>query len=196
MAKTEKLELRYIPVSTLARWERNPKRHDLGKIAESIRRYGFKDPPKYEPTLNQGRGAIAAGNGRATVLLELQERGEKPPRGIAVDAEGQWLAPVLFGIDAATRAEAEGYALDHNALVMAGGNLSFEDTLQVWDEEALVALLRDAPDVEKLLVSFDSDALTALLSGPDFQPVVEDDQPRLDQKSMITCPECGHEFRR
>ena len=29
---------------------------------------------------------------------------------------------------------------------------------------------------------------------PDFQPVDESEQPRLDQKKPITCPECGHEF--
>lgn len=28
----------------------------------------------------------------------------------------------------------------------------------------------------------------------DFQPVGEDTQPRLDQKSPVKCPECGHEF--
>lgn len=29
---------------------------------------------------------------------------------------------------------------------------------------------------------------------PDFQPVDESEQPRLDQKSPITCPHCGMEF--
>ena len=29
---------------------------------------------------------------------------------------------------------------------------------------------------------------------PDFEPVDESEQPRLDQKSPVTCPECGHEF--
>ena len=29
---------------------------------------------------------------------------------------------------------------------------------------------------------------------PDFQPVDESEQPRLDQKSPVTCPECGCEF--
>jgi hypothetical protein len=30
--------------------------------------------------------------------------------------------------------------------------------------------------------------------SPDFQPATEDDQSRLDEKSKISCPECGHEF--
>ncbi len=29
---------------------------------------------------------------------------------------------------------------------------------------------------------------------PDFQPVGVDEQPRLDQKKPVICPECGHEF--
>jgi ParB-like chromosome segregation protein Spo0J len=29
---------------------------------------------------------------------------------------------------------------------------------------------------------------------PDFQPVDESEQPRLDQKKPVICPECGHEF--
>ena len=29
---------------------------------------------------------------------------------------------------------------------------------------------------------------------PDFEPVDESEQPRLDQKSPITCPHCGMEF--
>mgnify|MGYP007100067166 CR=1 FL=1 len=29
---------------------------------------------------------------------------------------------------------------------------------------------------------------------PDFQPVGVDEQGRLDEKSKVTCPECGHEF--
>ena len=37
---------------------------------------------------------------------------------------------------------------------------------------------------------------TALALGvvPDFQPVGEDEQGRLDRKTPIKCPECGHEF--
>lgn len=30
--------------------------------------------------------------------------------------------------------------------------------------------------------------------SPDFSPVGADEQPRLDQKSPITCPHCGEEF--
>lgn len=29
---------------------------------------------------------------------------------------------------------------------------------------------------------------------PDFRSTDEDEQPRLDNKNMTTCPECGYEF--
>lgn len=31
---------------------------------------------------------------------------------------------------------------------------------------------------------------------PDFEPVPMDEQPRLDEKTPIECPKCGHEFTR
>lgn len=36
--------------------------------------------------------------------------------------------------------------------------------------------------------------LTVTEPMPDFQPVDESEQGRLDQKKPVTCPECGHEF--
>ncbi|MCK9435603.1 MAG: ParB N-terminal domain-containing protein [Synergistaceae bacterium] len=32
------------------------------------------------------------------------------------------------------------------------------------------------------------------LEVPSFDPIGIEDQPRLDEKAKITCPECGHEF--
>lgn len=63
------------------------------------------------------------------------------------------------------------------------------------DRERLTQLLHD--------IDTDSVALTAMLAGlaeregiipPDFQPVGIDEQGRLDQKAMVVCPSCGHEF--
>lgn len=192
----ERLQVRYVPLDTLEQWDRNPKRHDFDKLATSIRRYGFKDPPKFEPSLNGGRGGIVEGNGRAQVLRSMKEAGEAPPRGIGVDDSGGWFVPVLFGVDARSQAEAESYGVDHNALTLAGGGLGFEDLLQVFDEGQLKALLSEAPDTAELLVSFDPTELDALLQGPAFNPEDAGGQPRLDAKAPITCPACGHEFTR
>ena len=46
------------------------------------------------------------------------------------------------------------------------------------------------------LLGFDGGELEELMGYvPDFQPVPEDEQPRLDEKKPVTCPECGHEFQ-
>ena len=63
------------------------------------------------------------------------------------------------------------------------------------DADMLDALLKD--------VSTGDTALQALLAElaedagivpPDFSPVGIEDQPRLDQKTPVTCPHCGGEF--
>lgn len=192
----DRLALRYVPLETLELWDRNPKLHDLDRLAESIRRHGFRDPPAFDPALNGGRGGVVQGNGRAQVLRSMEERGDSPPRGIAQDDEGRWLMPVLFGLDSRSQAQAEAYGVDHNALTLGGSGFGFEELVQLFDEQALQDLLRDAPDAGDLLVSLNIADVDALLGGPDFAPVTSDDQSRLDVKDPITCPECGAEIPR
>jgi len=67
--------------------------------------------------------------------------------------------------------------------------------VQLFDEEALQAVLRDMPDAGELLVGFGTEDLDALLA-PKFEPVGAEDQSRLDQKDPIVCPECGAEIPR
>ena len=187
---TETLELRYVPVSYAQLWEDNPKRHDLDALIRSIATYGFGDPPKFDATLQ----ALVYGNGRSTALRTMAERNMAPPRGIGVSEDGEWLMPVIFGVDAESRAAAVAFAVDHNNLTLLGGDLGFLDALSMWDEEGLKDVLSGTPDAAELLVSLDSDELASLLEAPDFEPVAEDEQSRLDQKKTVCCPECGHEF--
>jgi hypothetical protein len=188
----ERLELRYIPLAQAQRWDQNPKRHDLDALVRSIETHGFGDPPKYDATLE----ALVYGNGRTEALERMRKAGKEPPRGIGVLDGGEWAVPVIFGVDAESRAAAVAFAIDHNNLTLSGGSLKFEDILGIWDEEALQSLLADTPDAGTLLASMNHDDLDSLLGGPSFEAVGEGDQPRLDEKAMITCPECGHEFRR
>jgi len=58
-----------------------------------------------------------------------------------------------------------------------------------WDE---LANTFEVPDLIEW--GFREDELQLDWGTPDFQPVGEDEQARLDQKSPVTCPECGHEF--
>lgn len=188
----ERLELRYIPLAQARRWDDNPKRHDLDALVRSIETHGFGDPPKYDATLE----ALVYGNGRTEALERMRQADKEPPRGIGVLDDGEWAVPVIFGVDAESHAAAVAFAVDHNNLTMLGGSLKLEDLLAIWDEEGLRHLLESSPDARSLLASMDGNDLDSLLGGPSFEPVGESDQPRLDEKAMITCPECGHEFRR
>jgi hypothetical protein len=188
----ERLSLRYVPLSQARRWDANPKKHDLAALVRSIETHGFGDPPKFDTIL----GALVYGNGRTEALERMRQTGKEPPRGIGLLDDGEWAVPVIFGLDAASKAAAVAFAVDHNNLTLLGGGLGIEDVLQIWDEEGLQRILREIPDAGDLLASLSPTDLDALLSGPEFDPVGSDDQPRLDEKAMITCPACGHEFRR
>ncbi|NJL27407.1 MAG: hypothetical protein HC897_05680 [Thermoanaerobaculia bacterium] len=187
----EKLELRYIPLDQACRWDANPKRHDIPALVKSIETHGFGDPPKFDATLD----ALVYGNGRTEALERMRAEGKAPPRGIAALEDGTWAVPVIFGVDAESRAAAVAFAIDHNNLTLLGGDLGFTDLLAIWDEEGLQRVLAEVPDAGALLASLDADDVAALLDGPNFEPAGADEQSRLDEKKLVTCPECGHQFR-
>ncbi|HSL82888.1 MAG TPA: hypothetical protein VLF66_08935 [Thermoanaerobaculia bacterium] len=188
----DRLTLKYIPLAQARRWDENPKRHDLDALVRSIETHGYGDPAKYDSTLD----ALVYGNGRTAALERMREEGKQPPRGIGVTDQGDWAVPVIFGINAASRAAAVAFAIDHNNLTMLGGGLAMEDLLQVWDEESLARLLGEIPDAGALLASLGQDDIDALLRGPDFKPAAAEDQSRLDEREPLVCPECGAEIQR
>ena len=187
----EKLELRYVQIDQTLCWEDNPKLHDIGGLMRSIELHGFGDPPKYDAQL----GGLVYGNGRVEALERMRREGKEPPPGILKLDDGDWAVPVIFGVDAASKAAAVAFAIDHNNLTLLGGNLGFTELLALWDEEGLQQVLTDCPDAGALLASLDASDVESLLNGPEFEPVGAEDQSRLDEKKSVTCPECGHEFR-
>lgn len=67
-----------------------------------------------------------------------------------------------------------------------------------WDvpglKEFMAGIADEDIDVEA--TGFTDDELNAIFADPpEFQPVREDDQSRLDEKAPITCPECGHQWQ-
>lgn len=63
-----------------------------------------------------------------------------------------------------------------------------------WNAEQLLADVNAGFDFEHLFSDGELDSLLADVRSPDFMPVDESDQPRLDQKAPIICPHCGKEF--
>jgi hypothetical protein len=165
----ERLRLEYVPLATVALWDKNPKRHDVGGIIEAIQTYGFKDPPKYEPALNEGKGGIVAGNGRIICLQMMKAEGMPRPRGIDETAD-DWAVPVVFGVDAESEAAAEAYAVDHNNLTMAGGDYDGLEMAKIVTVDAdVIDMLKPWAEPPKL------DDLASMYGDPnpeDFWPII------------------------
>lgn len=186
ISKHEQLQLLYVSISDLRFFDRNAKTHDIEKIKRSLLRYGIKQPLRWEPTLNDGAGAIGAGNGRLEALNAIRQDGGDPPRGVVVAPDGDWLIPVLYGVEAATEQEAQSYAIDDNNLTFAGAGLTLEEVARFYDEDRFYRLLEDL-DLEGVSpVSVDSDELLALLAQieadqivdeDDLMPAIEEDMP-------------------
>jgi hypothetical protein len=118
-----RLTTKYVKLSNAIFWDRNPKEHDIPAIVASIKRYGFRDPPEYDGTL----GAIVAGNGRTTALMQMQASGSEAPLYIDIDEDGEWLIPMIFGADAESQEAAERYGMDHNLLTLGTPKITPED---------------------------------------------------------------------
>jgi hypothetical protein len=191
---TDTLTIRYVPLSQVSLWERNPKLHDLGDLAASIERYGFKESPRYEPTLNNGQGGIVAGNGRIETLDALRRQNRPAPRGIQ-EQDGEWLVPITFGVDAESQEVAEAYGIDANNLTLSGGPFTAYDMARMWGD-GYTEILASLATAEALPITVDGDALDGLLqqASANFLPVGIEEQGRLDEKAKCTCPKCGHEF--
>jgi len=170
--KNGKVFVKYIPLGRATVLEGNPKLHDVEKLKESIRRHGFKMPPRFEPKLNRGKGGIVAGNGRIEAVIAMKRGGEKPPRGI-IAKNNQWFVPVLFGVDAISEKAAKAYAVDDNNLTMGDGYANNE-IARLWDMDGYLALLKDAD--KDFLVSMEQEDIEALLFQGKLHPNNAEDE--------------------
>lgn len=168
----ESVQIRFLPLSKITNlskilWKKNAKKHDLKGVLESIERYGFIDPPKWDSKLNEGDGGLIYGNGRtATIvgaLIEAKQLGHEPPRGIptAIDS-GEWCIPVKFGVDSESEAMATAAAIDHNNLTLSGSDLDIEQISKIWNDD-YVGLLKSIAENDIMPVTVDEDDLATLL---------------------------------
>ena len=165
MPSEDLLTIRYIPLSKAVLFDGNPKLHSIGDIAESIRRYGFKEAVRWEPKLNDGNGGIVAGNGRITALQFMCRQKAPLPRGIQQDPDtGEWLVPVIFGVDAESEMQAQAYAIDTNNLVVTGGDTELWDILALYDRQALADI---AESIEDGFVTLDSASVELIVGNND-----------------------------
>ena len=178
----DQLHLKYIPISSDLFWEENPNAHDLGMLADSLEKHGFRNPPIWDNNLNGGRGGVAGGNGRIKTLLWMQAQRRQPPRAIVAEGD-EWLVPVIFGCDADSEAQAMAYAIDDNNLTMAGGNFTAVDIANNWDKEAYLKVLQRLAEADVMPVSVDHEDLDLLLSlaTPKAKVSPEEEQEQTDE---------------
>jgi hypothetical protein len=139
-------------------WKDNPKLHDIGSVVQSIQKYGLQELPKYDATL----AAIKAGNGRIEALAMMEKQKMDVPRGIASTKEGEWVMPLLAGVDAESVTLAKAYAIDSNNLVMSGGDLTGVEQSFAWNNNGYLDLLKALAEEESLPISVDGNLLDAL----------------------------------
>lgn len=160
----EQLQLKYLPLEQVILWDENPKKHDVGGLMQSIKRYGFVDPPKFDPQLNGGSGGIVYGNGRSEcVKMIKQDTPNEPPRGVLVDDKGEWYLPVLFGLDAESEAVARALAIDHNNLTVAGGDFDLWDYAKMWNQESYAEVLRCLEESEIAPITMSQEDIASYL---------------------------------
>lgn len=170
----EKIGIRYMDIEEVARWERNPKRHDIGSIVASIRRYGFRDAPIYDEVM----GCIIAGNGRSIALRGMKEGGEEAPRGVVVKG-GEWLMPVQIGVDAVDRVEGEAFGLDHNNIGLLGGDFTIKDIAKIWDD-GFIEIGKELVMSGVGAISFDGDDIDYLEKAMEREKVEEEEEEEED----------------
>ena len=176
------LSINYLLLSELSEkfLEGNAKRHDIGAICTSIKRYGFRDPLAIDAALNNGKGGVVEGNGRLEALLCLRQQGEVPPAYIKLTESGDWAVPCIVGGNSATEAEGLAYSLDHNSLTMAGGVFTALDISGLYNPAEYLELLERLAQADSLPVTVDGDDLDLLIEMiGNEEPDLEDDEDAL-----------------
>ena len=139
----------------------------MAQIAASVREFGWTNP-----CLIDGENGIIAGHGRVLAARKLGME-EVPCIELAGLSDTQRRA----------------YIIADNKLALNGG----------WDDELLAIELGElnAADFDMTLIGFDAAGLALAMGlGADFKAGSEEDQGKLDEKSPIECPACGHEFHK
>lgn len=161
------LRISNLPIADLVPFEGNSRRGNVDKIAESLFANG-----QYKPiVVNKGThtgiaNEVLAGNHTVEAAKSL---GWDKIQAVTVDVD----RPSAVRINVADNRTSD---------------LATDDTAD------LVKLLQELEQLDG--TGYTDDELAALLAEldvPDFNPD-DDEDVRLDRKSVTTCPECGHTF--
>jgi DNA modification methylase len=134
--KQPQLRVEYLPLRSLQRAKRNPKKHEVDTLLASMQRFGFINPM----ILDERTGRLVCGHGRLESLLKAKSEGREPPDHIRLE-KGDWCVPVYRGIAFADDREAQAFLLADNQTTIVGG----------WDDLELKKIVEELGRDEALL---------------------------------------------
>lgn len=146
--------LDYVDLDELKVATINPKGHQLDAIDANFNEHGLFDVVAIQ---DERTGRMLAGHGRREKLLAKRAKGEPPPEGTVVTAEGRWLVPRLRGWASRDDDHALAAGVAHNETTTAGG----------WNEDGLTQLVRHLDASTPALVptlGFTEDRLAEMLA--------------------------------
>ena len=130
------IRVEYLPLRSLQPAVRNPKRHRIDAVLQSMGRFGYVSPM----ILDERTGRLVAGHGRLESLCKAKSEGKEPPERIRAQQDDWWV-PVIRGITFADDREAEAYLLADNQTTILGG----------WDDAELKRIVEELGREEALL---------------------------------------------
>ncbi len=204
-------------IDDLNYFEGNAKKHDIGKIIESILLYGFFQTILVCKRKNQ----VLGGNGRLESLIWLRQNPSDaeniarelkarygtdteiayPPAGITVKGK-DWFVNTLE-VETVSDAEAIAINLQDNFSVLDGGDFTNLDKSKAFEVDALLGQLEALNKANFLPVSVDNDDLDLLLrelenqdsgDGWNDEPEPEIDEDTEEKEIDCECPKCNFRF--
>lgn len=150
---------------------------DYKKLRKTIAKDGFSFPVFVWS--NQGKNYMIDGHQRIATVMKMLNDGFKLSDGTL---------PVAW-IEAESRSEAKKKVLLASSQY---GRYTEESVFQFIQDSQInfhdVAPLLELPQINMATLEH------GWFADNDFQPVTENEQTRLDQKQILICPNCGHEF--
>lgn len=164
------------------RHRKNPKRHSLPDIIDSIKEHGFTSAPMIDETTS----VMVAGHGRCKALEQMKFEEPNPPNGIGLGDRGEWLVPVQVYAFKSERSR-DAYLVADNRISEKGG----------YDEQALADLLSDLAESDQGLTGtgYSNDDLDELLGELGEDLAGDDDEGRDVDVDGHTRTIGGHKVR-
>ena len=165
--KMKQSKIEYINIDKLIPYVNNTRKHSekqITQIASSIKEFGFNNPV----LIDKDHGIIA-GHGRV-------EAGRK------------------LGLDKIPCVRLEHLSEGQKKAYIIADNKIAENA--TWDNDLLKVELESLKDldIDLDILGFEDFEIDNILIEPEFEPIDQEEQPRLDEKKKVMCPECECEF--